>query len=127
MAGIDLADYYRETLTLRRLRVLVAGLPAESRFKTLMRARLRESGAPGTAIEDLPPESWTGAEWQLADVRDLLAIVIWMYASTHRGDSKSAPPAPEPVPRPGGVPRRRRAANAWFAGFGLASPEAPTD
>lgn len=106
---------YRGSLSLRRLRVIVAGLPVSSRLKTVLRAEYRASGQPGTPIEDLPPEAWSETDWQLADVRDRLGTLIHLYCSVHRDPNSAEPAAPEPVPRPG-VPRKK-STNVWFSAF----------
>lgn len=116
--GVDLLWFYSGSMSIRRLRVWVNGLPPSCRLWSLMRKRLREEGAPGTAIEDLPPEAWSETDWQLAEVRDLLGLFIWVYSASHRGKNDPEPPKPDPVPRPGGEKRRSRAVNKWIAGFG---------
>lgn len=106
---------YRDRVTLRRLRVIVAGLPATSRLKTVMRQQMRDARIPPTPVEDLPPETWSETDWHLAAVRDLLARLIWLYLCTHREPRTAAPDEPEPVPRPG--VRRRRRLNPWIRTF----------
>lgn len=100
---------------MRRLRIIVAGLPTGSRLKTVMRAEHRKAGGPTTAIEDLPPDAWSETDWQLADVRDRLGTLIHLYCSVNRDPNSTAPTAPEPVPRPGIA--RKKATNVWFSAF----------
>lgn len=113
--GVDLGTVWRDEMSVRRFRVLFHGLPAGSRTKTLLRGKLRESGADATPIQDLPPEVWSETDWHLADVRDQLANLAWMYACVHRGENADAPAQPKPVPRPGIKPAKRR--NPWLAAF----------
>lgn len=84
--GVDLLDWHRETLSSRRLSVLVRHLPPDSAF-----VRARE----GEAAE------WRLTDHLLAAVVDHLAIANWMYASVNRDEYADPPEAPVPVPRPG--------------------------
>lgn len=84
--GVDLLDWHRETLSSRRLSVLVRHLPPESAF-----VRARE----GEAAE------WRLTDHLLAAVVDHLAIAHWMYASVNRDEYADPPEAPVPGPRPG--------------------------
>ncbi|MEU5642125.1 hypothetical protein [Streptomyces milbemycinicus] len=84
--GVDLLDWHRETLSSRRLSVLVRHLPPDSAF-----VRARE----GEAAE------WGLTDHLLAAVIDHLAIANWMYASVNRDEYADPPEAPVPVPRPG--------------------------
>lgn len=76
---IDLLDLWRGELTWRRMAVLLRGLPPASAY---WRAR-HESG------------DWTVAEYQRADLIDVLMAGNWQRA----GDAKAA--RPKPYARPG--------------------------
>jgi hypothetical protein len=80
-----------------------------------MRAEHRKAGGPTTPIEDLPPEAWSETDWQLADIRDRLGVLIHLYTCVNRDPKSAQPTAPEPVPRPGMA--RKKATNAWFSAF----------
>ncbi|WP_246586442.1 DUF5361 domain-containing protein [Streptomyces yatensis] len=84
--GVDLLDWHHETLSSRRLAVLVRHLPPDSAF-----VRARE----GEAAE------WGLTAHLLAAVVDHLAIANWMFASANRDEYADPPEAPLPVPRPG--------------------------
>jgi hypothetical protein len=113
--GLDLGQIYTGVMTLRRLRVLYGGLGAQSRVKTVIRQILREQGAPGTPIEEMPPEAWSEESWQLAAIRDELATANWLFVSAN-SSANSQPDRPEAVPRPG-VPKKMPGASAWFSTF----------
>lgn len=76
---------------------------------------MRENGVATTPIEELPFDAWTETHWQLADVRDRLAVLSWQYVCAHRDPKTPAPPAPDPVPRPGAP--KRKGVSAWFDAF----------
>lgn len=106
-------------MTISEYRVLVHGLPDDSRFKTVLRRLRREQGlTTETAIEDLPPEVWSTTDWLVATAIDELRFLRWVIVATQPG-RKTLPPKPELMRRPGGVPRKRKAINNVFAAFGL--------
>lgn len=79
-----LAAYFRGDITLRKLRVLVEGLPSD--------------GALGRAV--------TGSAWQLSDYRDAdmadaLERIFTALYNAHRAEGAHVMPWPDPVPRPG--------------------------
>lgn len=84
--GVDLLDYYRGTLSTRRLRVLVRHLPRES-------ALVRE--LHGEAAE------WGLAEHLLAGAVDELAVGNWLFVAANSDENADVPERPRPVPRPG--------------------------
>lgn len=107
-------------MTLRRFRVLVRGLPDDSRTSIVLRRLHREQGtAKPTPIEELPTDVWSTQDYMLATVIDELRVTRWLYAAKNRKSNTVAPPFPDLMPRPGGQPRRRKRINAFFAAFGL--------
>lgn len=123
MRAVDLGGIYTGELSLRRLQVLVRGLPADSRTSTLLRKLQREAGlAKATPIEELPAEAYSNAEWLLQKVHDELRTLIWLYLKANFQDP---PHEPEFLPRPGDPVRRRKKVNAWFGAFGV--PLLPAD
>lgn len=116
---MTLADLYADRMTIREFRVLVHGLPDDSRVKTVLRRLRREQGlVTETAIEELPAEAWSTTDWLTALLIDEIRILRWVYVAKNRGNH-AMPPKPEPLRRPGGPPRKRRAINNIFAAFGL--------
>ena len=84
--GVDLLDLYRDPrrLTLRRLAVLVRGLPAES---STVRALHDEA-------------AWTTTDYLLASVLDTLRQGNWLTVEVNKKKGTKNP-QPDPVPRPG--------------------------
>lgn len=74
-------------LTFRRLRVLIAGLPADSAF-----AQAWARDFPSPADDD---PTWPLEAYLLANIHDLLAVANWQRG----GGGKSS--YPKPLPRPG--------------------------
>lgn len=106
-------------MSISEYRILVYGLPDDSRFKTVLRRLRREQGSvTETSIEELPPEVWSTTDWLVALLIDELRVLRWLYVAAHRGNN-ALPPRPEPMRRPGGVSRKRKAINSVFAAFGL--------
>jgi hypothetical protein len=106
-------------MTISDYRVLIHGLPDDSRFKSVLRRLRREQGlVTETAIEELPPEVWSTTDWLVATAIDELRILRWAVIASQPG-RKKAPPKPEFLRRPGGTPRKRKAINSVFAAFGL--------
>jgi len=84
--GVDLLDLYRtpQRLTLRRLAVLVRGLPADA-----------------LTVQALHVEaSWSATEYLLAEVLDTLRQANWLTVELNKKKS-ARNPQPERVPRPG--------------------------
>jgi hypothetical protein len=124
--GIDLGDLYTGEMSIRRYRVLVRGLPDDSRTVAVLRRLARaQKVATTTALEDLPPEYWSNTDWLLWRMEYQVQNLIWHYVCTHLGKGKTRPPAPTPLPHPGGVPKRRKTLNAWFGAVGLKPLEKP--
>ncbi|MER6527700.1 hypothetical protein [Streptomyces sp. NPDC001508] len=81
---MDLLDWHRETLTARRLALLVKHLPRDSALNRELH---------GEAAE------WSVSDHLLAAAVDHLAAANWMFAcvNSEEGDQ---PEPPAPVPRP---------------------------
>lgn len=98
--GIDLVDFYRGRVTLRRVVVALRQLPAG--------ARLWKALAPKTGKSDATPgdAAWTGTEHKLAAVFDAVQNVTHVLQVVHSEKGK-APAAPNRMPRPGDLQRAR--------------------
>jgi hypothetical protein len=97
--SVDLLDVWRGTLSLRRLRVLVEALPADSATAYAL------TGASG------PLTAWSLTDVLLGRVTDELAALRWQWESSHlpKGKSPRKPPESvlpldEPTPDPASVP-----------------------
>jgi hypothetical protein len=101
-------------MTIRRLRVLVNGLPSTSNLHHLMRKRFEEADRQPTPIEDLPPDYWSTTDYLIAAVADNVEALAWMLA-----DPKSRPQEPHRLPRPGTKSTKKKGTAAWFGGLGL--------
>ncbi|MEV7091151.1 hypothetical protein AB0O07_35720 [Streptomyces sp. NPDC093085] len=86
--GVDLLDWYRGSLSSRRLRVLTEHLPEDSAFARALHGEQAE---------------WTLTDHLLAAVVDHLAVANWMFATVNRDEDADPAPYPDPVPRPGGT------------------------
>ncbi|MGX1883546.1 hypothetical protein [Streptomyces sp. NPDC055287] len=87
--GLDLLDWYRGSLTSRRLSVLLKHLPRDS-------AVARE--LHGEAAE------WSVSDYLLATAVDQLAEANWMFATVNQDEDSERLDFPTPVPRPGTEP-----------------------
>lgn len=126
MRGVDLGDLYADRMSIRRFRVLVRGLPHDSRTSTVLRRLQEQAGtAKLTPIEELPADVWSTTDYLLATAVDELRITRWVQIARSRAAGTPPPPFPELLPRPGGPPRRRKRINSIFAAFGLPPLEAP--
>lgn len=83
---VDLTDLWRGTLTLRRLWVLIQGLPADSRAVYAMATTGEDAG---------PLASWRLGDVLLGRVADELALLRWQWESAHL-DPKKQRPRPQP-------------------------------
>ena len=95
---LDLRDLWRGGLTLRRVGVMVAGLPPES----LTMSRV----LPDLPDRDGGPERLWSVEAQL-----LATVVDAVQSATHaivQSNAKHRVRPPRPLPRPGGREKRRR-------------------
>lgn len=81
--GVDLLDLWRGRLSLRRVKVLVAGLSQDARLR-------REVSGPDA--------DWNLTAHLLALAVDYLAIMVWQKSNA---GVKSPSPLPKPIPRPG--------------------------
>lgn len=83
--GIDLTGLWRGSFSLRRLRVLVSGLPPDCRTAT----DLVSAGDPS------PLASWRLTDVLLGRLADELALLRWQWESAHL-DPKKGRPRPQP-------------------------------
>jgi hypothetical protein len=83
---------------------LVQFLPPESALSTAIRNDTPEDELAEQA-GDASRAPWSAAETLLAVLVDETRTHAWMYASAH---SEERIPRPEPLPRPGIGPRKRR-------------------
>lgn len=78
-----IAEFWRGEITLRKLRVMVEGLPP--------------NGALARAVAG---HHWQQRDWHGADMVDLLGRVLTVLINANRGEKASAIPYPEAVWRP---------------------------
>lgn len=78
---------WRGKLTLRRLRVLIAGLPTDCRTAYAL--------ANGSATEASPLASWRLGDVLLGRLADELALLRWQWECAHL-DPKKQRPRPQP-------------------------------
>lgn len=97
---VDLRDLWTGRLTLRRLRVLLDGLPPESAWATAIRRR--EDYTPGKA--DLDAVRWGTVHELLAALIDATNSVKW---AVFQSQSNRTVKPYDPFPRPGSGPKRK--------------------
>ena len=85
--GVDLLDWHRGNISTRRLALLVAELPADSRVVTEYRRRAQGHDGP----------MWDQKEYILADIYDVVQHHRWLFEASLGGK----PEYPKPYPRPG--------------------------
>lgn len=99
---MDLLDLHRGRLSWRRLRVLIQGLPPESRTMTAMRNALPDEEFAEQAENGQPERGrWSQAEQLLAGIHDRLASLQHVTICAHTDSKSKRPKAPEPMRRPG--------------------------
>lgn len=84
--GINLCDLWRGHLSLRRLWVLVQGLPPDSRTASVIAAGGEDPG---------PLSYWRLTDVLLGRLADELALLRWQWEGVHR-DPKKGKPRPQP-------------------------------
>lgn len=80
--SVDLCDFWRGKLTPRKVRVLIDGLPPDSRTAYAL------GGSE---------ERWSLTNQLLARSIDEIAALRWAYGFVHRDPKKPAPQFPDPV------------------------------
>ena len=90
--GVDLRDLWRGGLSLRRMGVLVVGLPAESLTMSALMPLIPEGGE-----SDKPDRQWSTEAQLLASVVDAVTSLTHVYVAGH---SKTSPPRWQPIKRP---------------------------
>jgi hypothetical protein len=98
-----LSDLWREdsSLTWRRLKVLIDGLPPESLTMTALRNEHEESSEAGdNQVDDAEPGEgrWSHTDVLLARLIDAVNENTWAVMQTQ---SEETVPKPDPIPRPG--------------------------
>ena len=90
---IDLLDLWRGGLSLRRVGVLIAGLPPDSLTMSALAPHIPEG-----AESDRPDRQWSTEAHLLASVVDSVTMLTHVYVSAH---SKGKGGKWEPMRRPG--------------------------
>lgn len=99
--GIDLLDWYRGRLPIRRLRILIDHLPPESATKTAIRNAITPEQAEVSRGESHPEKApWSNLEMLVAAMRDEMRLNTIVAIAAAGGK----PPTFEPTPRPGITP-----------------------
>lgn len=97
--GVDLLDFYRGTMSVRRLRVLLEHLPPESATKTALRNAITPEDLAAAASSDYRPEEapWSSVAILLAAIKDEITLARSVAISAAGGK----PPPFVPTARPG--------------------------
>ncbi|MFD7705718.1 hypothetical protein [Streptomyces sp. NPDC059786] len=99
---MDLLDLHRGRLSWRRLRILIQGLPAESRTMTAMRNAMTAEELAALSEQGEPEKGrWSQTEQLLAVVADRIAELTYAYSTSHTEKGKKKPRRPDPIRRPG--------------------------
>ncbi|WP_327379444.1 hypothetical protein [Streptomyces sp. NBC_01212] len=98
---MDLLDFYRGGLSIRRLRVLIDRLPPESLTKVAIRNAVDPSDIPEPTGDYRPDQApWSTTHMLLATLRDEIALLRSVAIAAAGGK----PPDFKPMPRPGIAP-----------------------
>lgn len=96
-------------MTWRRLRVIIQGLPPESRTMTALRnAMSDEELAEQAEVGDPERSAWSQVEQLLALIGDRLARVEYVLICANTNGKGKKPAPPEPIARPGAKPRKAK-------------------
>lgn len=90
--GVDLRDLWRGGLSLRRVGVLIVGLPPESLTMSALLPMM-----PEQVESDKPDRQWSTEAQLLASVVDAVTSLTHVYVAGH---SKTSPPRWQPIKRP---------------------------
>lgn len=110
---MDLLDLWRpnDRLSWRKLGVLITQLPPESATATRLRVMAEEDPEEFEDLVSEEPdpenEQWSRVEHILASIRDEIHALRWQYSSAHSGKQRLKW-KPEPLPRPGVKPAKRK-------------------
>jgi hypothetical protein len=125
---VDVLDLHRGQLSWRRLRVLIEGLPPESRTLTAMRNALTDEEFAQHAEKGEPEKGrWSQQEQLLAAVYDRLGTVQHVLISANTDSKSKRPKPPEPMRRPGSravKPKQEISEQQADTLFRLLNPEA---
>ncbi|WAT94867.1 hypothetical protein [Streptomyces nigrescens] len=96
-------------MTWRRLRVIIQGLPPESRTMTALRNAMPEEDLDEQAEQGKPEEGrWSQLEQLVAASCDRLARIEYVLICANTDKKSQRPDRPEPMRRPGAAPRRKK-------------------
>ncbi|PZH18773.1 hypothetical protein C1I97_03405 [Streptomyces sp. NTH33] len=84
-------EYWQGKITLRKLRVMVEGLPPD-----------------GAVARAAAGHHWQHTEFMLADLLDLMARLLTDFRNANRPEKAAPQPYPEPVWRPGQPSEKQR-------------------
>ncbi|MCX5407516.1 hypothetical protein OHA37_27085 [Streptomyces sp. NBC_00335] len=94
-------------MTVRRLRVLIQGLPPESGTLTALRNAMPEEELDEQAEKGEPEKGrWSQSELLLASAIDALRRVEYVLICANTESKRARPSPPEPIPRPGAKTRK---------------------
>ncbi len=98
-------------MTWRRLRVIIQGLPPESRTMTALRNATPVEELERQA-EDGEPEKgrWSQLEQLVAGMYDRLGRIEYVLTCANSDSKSRRPDPPEPMRRPGAAPLRKKPA-----------------
>lgn len=101
---------YRGRLSWRRLRVLIQHLPPESATWTALRVALDQGELAAQADKGEPEKGrWSQTDQLLALIADRVARLEWLTICVNTDKKSKRPDPPEPIRRPGVVPRKKKA------------------
>ncbi|MFH8751128.1 DUF5361 domain-containing protein [Streptomyces rimosus] len=104
-------DVHRGRMTWRRLRVIIQHLPPESHTMTALRNATPADELERQAGEGEPEKGrWSQAEQLLAAVYDRLGRIEYALIAANTEKKRDRPNPPEPLRRPGAVPRKKKPA-----------------
>ncbi len=113
LRGIDLRDLFRPgggaaRLTWRHLLAVWEALPGECLTKTALRDELGDEKLAELGRQERTGHgAWTHGELLIAALIDAVRHLTWRFEQVNFKDGRKIPP-PEPLPRPGVLPRRRK-------------------
>ncbi len=112
LRGVDVRDLFRPDggatrLTWRHLAAVWEALPGECLTKTALRDELGDEKLAEMGAADRKGHgAWSHEALLLAAVVDSVRNLTWRFVQVNFKDGRTASP-PEPLPRPGVVPKRR--------------------
>jgi hypothetical protein len=96
-------------MTWRRLRVIIQGLPPESRTMTALRNSMSEEELAEQADRGEPEKGrWSQLEQLVAGLADAVRRLEYVTVLANSDSKTRRPDPPEPIRRPGAKPRKAR-------------------